>query len=36
VRFVDARRTNEQHAVVRLDKPRARQFDDLGPWGSSD
>ena len=30
VRFADAGRPNEQHAVVGLDKPRARQFDDLG------
>jgi hypothetical protein len=30
VRFADTGRPNEQHAVVGLDKPRARQFDDLG------
>ena len=30
VRFADAGRTDEQHAVVGLDKPRAGQFDDLG------
>ena len=29
VRFADAEWPNEQHAVVGLDKPRTRQFDDL-------
>jgi hypothetical protein len=30
VGFADAGRTDEQDAVVGLDKPRARQFNDLG------
>ena len=30
VRFADAGWPNEQHPVVGLDKPRARQFDNLG------